>query len=95
MVGEPTEFALEKEPKFVNEGSIQTTTSTLCSTSTPEYHHSISCTFHSIAKMSTSELASSYAALILADDGVEVTVRSPALNSTPPKSDQIKEILEM
>lgn len=28
--------------------------------------------------MSTAELAVSYAALILADDGVEITVRSPA-----------------
>ena len=27
--------------------------------------------------MSTSELATSYAALILADDGVDVTVRNP------------------
>jgi hypothetical protein len=27
--------------------------------------------------MSTSELATSYAALILADDGVEITVRIP------------------
>jgi hypothetical protein len=29
--------------------------------------------------MSTSELATSYAALILADDGVDITVRLPAL----------------
>jgi hypothetical protein len=27
--------------------------------------------------MSTAELASSYAALILADDGVDITVRAP------------------
>lgn len=34
------------------------------------------------AAMSTAELASSYAALILADDGVEITVSRPP--STPP-----------
>jgi len=31
--------------------------------------------------MSTSELATSYAALILADDGVDITVRLPRCNS--------------
>lgn len=36
--------------------------------------------------MSTAELACSYAALILADDGVDVTVRSPA--PTPPRRDK-------
>ncbi len=30
--------------------------------------------------MSTAELATSYAALILADDGVEITVRTPPLS---------------
>lgn len=29
--------------------------------------------------MSTAELATSYAALILADDGVDITVRSPLI----------------
>ena len=33
--------------------------------------------------MSTPELASSYAALILADDGVEITVSFPALQHDP------------
>jgi len=32
--------------------------------------------------MSTAELAASYAALILADDGVEITVSSPAAPCT-------------
>lgn len=36
---------------------------------TPQYHHIKS------HKMSTAELATSYAALILADDGVDITVR--------------------
>ena len=35
--------------------------------------------------MSTSELASSYAALILADDGVEITVSYPGASPTPPR----------
>jgi hypothetical protein len=34
--------------------------------------------------MSTAELATSYAALILADDGVEITVRSSLENSGRP-----------
>lgn len=34
-------------------------------------------TEQSIFKMSNAELAVSYAALILADDGVDITVRSP------------------
>lgn len=33
--------------------------------------------------MSTSELAASYAALILADDGVEITVRCPEAFYSP------------
>ena len=38
--------------------------------------------------MSTAELASSYAALILADDGVEITVRPPKLplQGAPPQT---------
>ncbi|KAJ8131312.1 hypothetical protein O1611_g2315 [Lasiodiplodia mahajangana] len=35
--------------------------------------------------MSTAELASSYAALILADDGIEITVSPPEHGYAPPR----------
>ena len=37
-------------------------------------------------KMSHAELASSYAALILADDGVEITVRDPRIYLCAPRA---------
>lgn len=53
------------------------------------YPRSFPCTPQSTNKstltMSNAELASSYAALILADEGVEITVREDSLRSDPPQ----------
>lgn len=46
-------------------------------------HHSPTPTLSNTTKMSTAELASAYSALILADEGIEITVRSTTTTSLP------------
>ena len=80
-------FRLRKPSKIIRKGnsSLDETCDNTQSQSASHPHQGILKNSEAIT-MSTAELASSYAALILADDGVEITVSFQASNQLDPAS---------